>query len=75
MENKNSFFLAIILCLSLGLAPFTPEPHLWGKILWISGGAIGMSTIDWLDFFFHLSPWLYLTYISVKYFLNSPSQK
>ena len=70
MENKNSFFLAIILCLSLGLAPFNPEPHLWGKIKWISGGANGMTIIDWFDFFFHLSPWIFLIYISVKYFLK-----
>lgn len=74
MENKNSFFLAIILCLSLGLAPFTPEPHLWGKIKWIIGGANGMTLIDWFDFFFHLAPWLFLIYISVKYFLNRSTQ-
>ena len=46
--------------LTLGLAPFVPEPHLWGKIKWIMGGATGMQATDWFDFFFHLSPWLLL---------------
>lgn len=46
------------LCLTLGLAPYFPEPHIWGKILWIWGGARGMGLIDWLDFVMHGIPWL-----------------
>ena len=46
--------------LTLGLAPFTPEPHIWGKLRWIAGGAVGMQAIDWFDVFLHGTPWLLL---------------
>ncbi len=52
--------LLIILCFTLGLAPFYPEPHLWGKLKWVAGGAVGMSGTDWFDLFLHGSPWLLL---------------
>ena len=50
----------ILLCLTLGLAPFQPEPHIVGKIRWILGGANGMGLMDWLDFLFHGLPWFLL---------------
>lgn len=56
----NDWKMVIFMCLTLGLAPFLPEPHLVGKIRWIAGGANGMATMDWLDFFWHLLPWLLL---------------
>jgi len=46
----------VLLSLTLGLAPFLPEPHLWGKIKWIAGGAVGMKPIDWFDFLMHGTP-------------------
>ncbi|KAA3638644.1 MAG: hypothetical protein DWQ02_04880 [Bacteroidetes bacterium] len=63
----NSFTFLIIACLTLGLAPYYPEPHIWGKIRWIMGGAKGMAAIDWFDFVFHGLPWfLLLRYFSLK---------
>jgi hypothetical protein len=56
-ENTSLFLIA---SLTLGLAPFTPEPHLWGKIKWILGGAVGMQPMDWFDFFMHGTPFLLL---------------
>lgn len=50
----------LILCLTLGLAPFTPEPHIWGKLKWIAGGANGMKLMDWLDALMHGFPWIFL---------------
>lgn len=50
----------ILFCLTLGLAPFIPEPHIWGKLKWIAGGGVGMTTMDWLDTLFHGFPWLLL---------------
>lgn len=49
-----------MLSLTLGLAPFFPEPHLVGKIRWIAGGANGMKPIDWADALMHGLPWLLL---------------
>jgi hypothetical protein len=48
------------ICLTLGLAPFVPEPHIIGKIRWIAGGAVGMTALDWGDTLLHGLPWLLL---------------
>ncbi len=56
----NDWKLLLLACLSLGLAPFTPEPHLWGKLRWVAGGAQGMALMDWLDLLMHATPWLLL---------------
>jgi hypothetical protein len=56
---KKYLFIAI-LCLTLGLAPFFPEPHIVGKIRWILGGAKGMQLIDWWDTILHGAPWVIL---------------
>ncbi len=61
--NKLGFVL--MLCLTLGLAPFFPEPHIWGKILWVSGGAVGMKFMDWGDLLMHGFPWLLLIRLGV----------
>lgn len=37
----NDWAFIIMACLTLGLAPFVPEPHIWGKVRWILGGAKG----------------------------------
>ena len=52
------FWLA--LSLTLGLAPFVPEPHIWEKLKWIFSGAEGMQAIDWFDFVLHGTPWVML---------------
>ena len=56
----NDWRLVLVACLTLGLAPFSPEPHLFGKIRWVAGGAVGMQGMDWFDLFFHGLPWLLL---------------
>lgn len=48
------------MCLTLGLAPFVPEPHIWGKVRWIIGGAKGMQAMDYFDFVMHGTPWFLL---------------
>lgn len=46
--------------LTLGLAPFVPEPHIIGKLRWIAGGAAGMGGMDWFDVLLHGAPWVWL---------------
>lgn len=53
--TKNMGFIALV-CVTLGLAPFSPEPHIWGKIKWIQGGAIGMELMGWFDTLLHGVP-------------------
>lgn len=52
--------MIIVACLTIGLAPFTPEPHIWGKIKWVIGGGVGMGTVDILDMIMHGLPWMLL---------------
>lgn len=60
-QKLNSWIrMSLVGSLTLGLAPFFPEPHIWGKIRWIWGGAVGMKGIDWFDFFMHGGPWFLL---------------
>lgn len=56
----NNWRLVILWTLTLGLAPFFPEPHIVGKVRWILGGAKGMELMDWFDFVFHGIPWVLL---------------
>ena len=61
MANKlfRVRFWALV-SLTLGLAPFVPEPHIWGKLKWIAGGADGMQVMDWFDTAMHGLPWVFL---------------
>ncbi len=60
MKPWNDWKLVLMLCLTLGLAPFAPEPHILGKIRWVAGGAVGMQPMDWFDLLMHGFPWLLL---------------
>ena len=63
MKLLNDWKLVILLCLSLGLAPFFPEPHIVGKLKWIFGGAIGMKLMDWFDVMLHGFPFVLLLHL------------
>lgn len=52
----NNWKLWLVVSLTLGLAPFVPEPHLIGKLRWLMGGAVGMKPIDWFDLVQHGFP-------------------
>ena len=52
--------LWLLASLTLGLAPFSPEPHIWGKLKWVWGGAKGMQLMDWWDLVMHGTPWVLL---------------
>jgi hypothetical protein len=58
----------LVICLTLGLAPFVPEPHIVGKIKWVLGGAVGMSSTDWFDFALHGAPWVWLIIQLIQFF-------
>jgi hypothetical protein len=68
--KKNNIMLALVASLTLGLAPFVPEPHLFGKLRWVLGGAEGMKPMDWFDLLMHGAPWVWLIVEIVKYALS-----
>lgn len=49
----------ILASLTLGLAPFTPEPHIWEKLKMLAGGTLSRP-IDIFDLILHGLPWLLL---------------
>lgn len=56
----NDWKILLLACLTIGLAPFFPEPHIWGKLRWVAGGAEGMGLMDWFDLLMHGLPWILL---------------
>jgi hypothetical protein len=58
--------LLILLCLSLGLAPFSPEPHVLEKLSMLATGEL-TRLIDIFDLLLHGTPWLLL---SIKLILS-----
>ena len=75
MRFINDWKLVGVLCLTLGLAPFTPEPHIWGKINWILGGAVGLEAKDWFDTFFHGFPYLLMLRIVILKLMGKKSER
>lgn len=49
----------VIAALTLGLAPFVPEPHLWEKLKMLAAGTL-VRPIDIFDLLLHAAPWLVL---------------
>ena len=56
----NDWRIIILLCFTLGLAPFLPEPHIFGKLKWLAGGAVGMGPKDYFDVVLHGFPFVLL---------------
>jgi hypothetical protein len=57
--NAIPWSIVIALCFFLGVAPFTPLPHLFEKIQMLADGKLEQS-VDIFDLLFHGSPFLVL---------------
>ncbi|CAD7851609.1 MAG: hypothetical protein [Olavius algarvensis Gamma 3 endosymbiont] len=57
--GKIPLLLLVAACLTLGLAPFQPEPHLWEKLKLLLSGDL-LRPIDVFDLLLHGAPWLLL---------------
>jgi len=55
--DSISWPLIIVLILTLGLAPYIPEPHIWQKINMLLNRNLSESA-DVFDLVFHGTPWL-----------------
>ena len=56
--NQLPWSVVVILCATLGLAPFTP-PHVVEKLSMLAKGTL-VKPVDWFDLAFHGVPWLLL---------------
>jgi hypothetical protein len=57
--DKIPLSLLLVLCLTLGLAPFTPQPHVWEKLQMLVAGEL-VKPIDIFDLLLHATPWILL---------------
>jgi rhodanese-related sulfurtransferase len=57
--------LPAVASLTLGLAPFQPEPHVLEKLGMIAGGE-AMAAIDFFDLAMHGAPWIWLIVAAVR---------
>jgi hypothetical protein len=52
-------WILIAIVLTLGLAPFVPEPHVWEKLKMLAAGTLERP-IDIFDLLYHGAPWMLL---------------
>ena len=57
--DNISLQVLLIASLFLGLAPFTPEPHVWEKLKMLVAGEL-TAPIDIFDLVMHGTPWVLL---------------
>ncbi|GAA4413531.1 RND transporter [Quisquiliibacterium transsilvanicum] len=57
--DRFPLWLFAVFALTLGLAPFLPEPHLWEKLRMLASGTLSRP-IDVFDLLWHALPWLLL---------------
>jgi len=55
--DRLTLGLLLIIALTLGLAPFVPEPHVWEKLKMLAAGEL-VRPIDIFDLLLHGVPWL-----------------
>jgi hypothetical protein len=57
--DRQPLILFVIASLTLGLAPFVPEPHLLEKLRMLAAGELSRP-IDIFDLVMHGAPWVLL---------------
>ncbi|MDH5377096.1 MAG: RND transporter [Gammaproteobacteria bacterium] len=57
--DKIPLGFLIAASLTLGLAPFMPEPHVWEKLKMLASGELS-KLIDIFDLLMHGAPWVLL---------------
>ncbi len=58
--DRIPLWILVVVALTLGLAPFVPEPHVWEKLKMLAAGLL-TRPIDIFDLLYHAAPWLLLT--------------
>lgn len=71
---KKHLKLAVIASLTLGLAPFTPAPHIWKQFNNIRLGRT-MTGMDWVDVLMHGAPWVFLIVVLISMGLEKRKAK
>jgi hypothetical protein len=64
--------LLVVAALTLGLAPFVPEPHVWEKLKMLAAGSLSRP-IDIFDLAIHGAPWVLLALKLLRMGMQSAS--
>lgn len=70
--DKIPTITLIFVSLTLGLAPFVPEPHVLEKLKMLAGGELSRP-LDIFDLFLHGTPWVLLILKLVRNVSNKSS--
>lgn len=57
--DKIPLVVIVLFAVFLGLAPFVPEPHLWGKLKMLFAGTL-TRPLDIFDLLWHATPFVVL---------------
>jgi len=57
--DRIPLWILVAVALTLGLAPFVPEPHVWEKLKMLAAGTLSRP-IDIFDLLYHGVPWVLL---------------
>lgn len=63
--DRISWPVVAILCLTVGLAPYVPEPHIWEKLRMLLAGDLRRG-IDIFDLAMHGAPWVLALFKAVR---------
>ena len=66
-DRFKPLLIPLLASVTLGLAPFVPQPHVWEKLGWIASGR-GLAPIDVFDLIMHGAPWVWLMWTLVVVF-------
>ncbi|MBK1646017.1 RND transporter [Thiocapsa imhoffii] len=69
--DRFPLYLFVVASLTLGLAPFVPEPHLWEKLKMLADGTLTRA-IDIFDLLLHATPWVLLVIKVTRQFILPP---
>ena len=72
--DKTSVGFFALVALTLGLAPFVPEPHIWEKLNMLAAGEL-VKPIDIFDLLLHGIPWVLLSVKLLRMAKNSGGAK
>ena len=73
MAETPKILPPLIASLTLGLAPFAPQPHLLEKLRMVAAGGAGMKPIDVFDLAMHGAPWVWLLWTIVAMARPAPA--
>ena len=69
--DKLPWFMLIAFALTIGLAPYAPEPHVVEKLKMLAGGSLARP-IDIFDLLMHGTPWVLVVLKVIRQLTSKP---